>query len=217
MSFSYPIFLDITGKPCLVTGEGFEIPNKVVGLVRRGARVTYVHPTAHAAIRELADAGDIVWHARDFQPADLNDCFLVITDREDNATVFALAEERRVLCNAVDDPEYCRFSFGSLVSRGDLTLAISTNGIAPALAVRLRQRLERELGEEYAMLLTMLRELRPEISREIRDFDERKALWYRLVDSDALCLIRDGKIDDAWKLLSHLVHQAKQGQSPVVD
>ena len=211
MSFSYPIFLDITGKPCLVTGEGFEIPNKVMGLVKRGARVTYVNPTAHETIRQLAESGDVMWHARNFEPADLDDCFLVITDREDNADVFALAEGRRVLCNAVDDPEHCRFSFGSLVSRGDLSVAISTNGIAPALAVRLRQRLERELGEEYSALVTMLRELRPQISSGIQDFDERKTLWYRLIDSEALSLIRDGKIDQARKLLDDLIQEAKQG------
>ena len=78
---------------------------------------------------------------------------LVITDRDDNSTVFQLAEERNILCNAADDPEQCRFSFGSVVSRGDLTLGISTNGIAPALAVRLRERFEREFGDEYAQFL----------------------------------------------------------------
>src|SRR5690349_14257164 len=131
MNFRYPIFLDITGKKCLVCGEGFEIPAKVRILAARGALVRYVNPSAEDSIAELARQGKITWQARQFDPRDLEGCFLVITDQDENSEVFRLAEERNVLCNAVDDPEFCRFSFGSVVARDDLTIAISTNGIAP--------------------------------------------------------------------------------------
>ncbi|MFZ0593262.1 MAG: bifunctional precorrin-2 dehydrogenase/sirohydrochlorin ferrochelatase [Bryobacteraceae bacterium] len=208
MNFRYPVFLDVSGKRCLVTGEGFEIPGKVRTLVQRGAVVTYVNPRAEASIEQLVREGDVTWHAREFQPSDLDGCFLVITDRKDNSEIFRLAEERNVLCNAVDDPERCRFSFGSIVSRGDLMLAISTNGIAPALAVRLRERFEKELGEEYASLVEMLGELREEIASRITDFGARRELWYRLVDSGALSLVRQGQREDARRLLRELVEDA---------
>jgi len=122
--------------------------------------------------------------------------------------MFRLAEERNVLCNSVDDPEYCRFSFGSVVPRGDLTIAISTNGIAPALAVRLRERFEREIGEEYQRFLAMLGDLRAEVTRYVPDFSARRELWYRLVDSEALTLLRRGKEQEARALLRRLTDEA---------
>lgn len=211
MNFRYPIFLDVEGKRCLVTGEGFEIAAKIRMLVSRGARVTYVNPTADEAIAALAAEERITWHARNFQSTDLDECLLVITDLPDNAGIFGLAEERKILCNAVDDPAHCRFSFGSVVSRDDLTIAISTNGIAPALAMRLRERLEREVGEEYAQFVAILGELRPEITRSISKFEERKALWYRLLDSPALDAIRKGRPGEARQLLRSLLEEAKHG------
>jgi siroheme synthase-like protein len=209
-NFRYPVFLDVAGKHCLVTGEGFEIPAKVNTLAALGAAVRYVNPTAEVSIRDLAESGLIQWKARPFEPRDLDGCLLVITDCEDNEPVFRAAEERNVLCNAADDPEFCRFSFGSVVSRDDLTVAISTNGVAPALAVRLRERLERELGEEYAQFLKLLGDLRVEITESLSDFRERRALWYRIVDSEALAMMRRGETGKARQLVRALIDEGKR-------
>lgn len=171
--------------------------------------MVYVNPAAVESIANLASEGKLVWHRRGFDPGDLDSCFLVITDREDNSELFRNAEARGVLCNAADDPEHCRFTFGSVLSRGPLTIGISTNGAAPALAVRLRQRLEREIGEEYAAFTEMLGQLRGEIASSIRDFETRRKLWYELVDSDALSLIRNGDTRCARQLLRALIEEAK--------
>ena len=73
-----------------------------------------------------------------------------------NEVVFREAESRGVLCNAVDDPKHCHFYNGSIVQRGDLQIAISTNGKSPALAQRLRQELESQFGPEYELWLEWL-------------------------------------------------------------
>lgn len=216
MNFRYPVFLDISGKRCLVTGEGFEIPAKIQRLVDQSAIVTYVNPVAEDSIADLARNNRLAWHAREFINTDLDGCFLVIADTKRNAHIFELAEQRNVLCNAVDDPEFCRFSFGSIVSRGDLTIAISTNGIAPALAVRLRQRFEREFGSEYAVFLAMLSEVRAEITASVPDFETRKALWYRLIDSDALSLLGQGREYEARQLLRSLIDTTQQESARVI-
>ena len=205
MNFRYPIFLDLSGKKCLVVGEGYEVAAKVEGLVEASARVTYINPRAEVAIEAMAWAGLLEWEAREFQPADLQGCFLVISDLPDNSVIFQMAEEQGILYNSVDDPEYCRFSFGSLHRRGDLTIAISTNGYAPALAVRLKERLQREVGPEYAEFMRMLRDVRPQISSGIADFSMRRALWYRIVDSEILALLQTGDKDGAQNLLLRLV------------
>lgn len=205
MNFRYPIFLDLSGKKCLVAGEGPEIAFKVQALVGAQANVRYVNPHAEPAIETLAATGLIHWDAREFEPADLDDAFLVITDSADNARIFEMAEQRGILCNAVDDPEHCRFSFGSVHRQGDLTIAISTNGWAPAVAVRLKERLQREIGPEYAEFIEILKQLRPEVTARVSDFQRRRELWYRLVDSEALAMLSAGRFDDAAELVRQLM------------
>lgn len=193
MNFRYPVFLDLTGKKCLVTGEGYEVAFKVKNLVDCSAAVTYVNPQAEPAIEGLAAAGLLHWERRNFLSSDLDGCFLVLTDRDDNAEIFRMSEERSILCNSVDDPENCRFSFGSMHRQGDLTIAISTNGWAPAVAVRLKEWLQREIGPEYSELLSILKSVRPEITSGIADFAARRSLWYRIVDADFLPRLRTGQ------------------------
>ena len=213
MNFRFPIFLDLTGKKCLVTGAGYEVADKVKALVAAAAQVTYINPDAEMPIRLLAEAGLIRWEARGFQPSDLVDCFLVISDFKDNAEVFRLAEERQILCNAVDDPPHCRFSFGSVHRQGDLTIAISSNGVAPAVAVRIRQRLEREIGPEYGELLDLLKVLRPEIASRVLGFSARRSLWYRIVDSDVLVKLRRGRRAVASRAIRRMIEDAVNSTS----
>lgn len=201
--------MDLSGKRCLVTGEGHEAAAKVQALVDASATVTYVNPHAEPAIEAMAAAGSIRWLAREFEPQDLEGCFLVITDRDDNSPVFQLAEECGVLCNAVDDPEYCRFTFGSIHRQGDLTIAISTNGGAPALAVRLKERLQGKIGPEYGQLLDLLKEARPRITAAVADFAARRALWYRIVDSAVLGLLREGRRDEALRVLNQMIDETR--------
>ena len=208
MNFRFPVFLDLTGKNCLITGEGYEVPSKVQALVDASAIVTYIHPAADPQIEVLAAAGLVHWEQRAFEQDDLKNRFLVITDREDNAEIFRMAEEQRVLCNAVDDPTNCRFSFGAIHRQGELTIAISTNGWAPAVAVRLKQFLQREVGPEYAAFLELLKAIRPEITSRIADFGSRRDLWYCIVDSDVLNLLRNRQDEAASALIRRMVDEA---------
>jgi siroheme synthase-like protein len=156
-------------------------------------------------MQALRDAGARIEWKRHFDPADLSDCFLVITSLPDNSEVFRLCEERNILCNAVDDPEHCRFSFGSVHRDGDLSIAISTNGVAPALAVRLREQIQRTVGPEYGEFLALLKQVRAEIARRVPDFNARRELWYRIIDSDALQLLRSGQAPAARAFIEDLI------------
>ena len=208
MNFRYPVFLDLTAKKCLVTGEGNELTKKIKNLMDCGAHVIYVNPRAEAAIGSLAVDGSIEWRQRELVESDFDDCFLAITDCEDNGPIFEHARNRHVLCNAVDDPEHCHFSFGSVHRQGDLTIAVSTNGWAPALAVRLKEWLQREVGPEFGELVEILKELRPMITQSVQDFDARKKLWYRIVDSDALARLRAQDRTEAREKISQMVAEA---------
>lgn len=189
MNFRYPVFLDVSGKKCLIIGEGRELAAKAGALLDAGANVTRLNSGA-------------------LRPEHLDGCFLIITNQPDNAEVFRLAEERNILCNAVDDPARCRFSFGAVHRQGDLTIAISTNGQSPALAVRLKEQFQREIGPEYGDLLEVLTAVRAEIANRVPDFAARRELWYRLVDSDVLGLLRTGKRDAAVRVLREMIEAA---------
>src|SRR5690554_2105542 len=103
----------------------------------------------------------------------------------------ASAEARGILVNVVDDPPHCTFILPSVVRRGGMTVAISTGGASPALATRLRERLERDFGAEYERFVDLAGRIRPRIMDTIANPDERKRLWYQIVDSPVLELLRD--------------------------
>jgi siroheme synthase-like protein len=155
----FPIFVKLQGRLVVVVGGGEIAAGKIDGLLRAGARVRVVAPGVHKAFAEPIRNRKIEWVPRIFQADDLSDATLVIAATSApgvNASVFREAEARGILCNAVDDIENCHFYYGSIVQRGDLQIAISTNGKSPALAQRLRQELEQQFGPEYEVWLEWL-------------------------------------------------------------
>jgi precorrin-2 dehydrogenase / sirohydrochlorin ferrochelatase len=191
----YPVLLALAGRRCLVIGGGSIAEGKVAGLLEAEATITVVAPALSPALRELAVAGRIAHVPREYQPGDLDGAFLAIAaadDRAVNGLVWQEATQRNVLLNAVDDVPHCSFIAPAIVRRGDLIVSISTSGVAPALAVRLKEKLERELGPEYERFLLLARGWRARLAAGIHGFEQRKARWYELVDSNVLSLLRGG-------------------------
>jgi precorrin-2 dehydrogenase/sirohydrochlorin ferrochelatase len=193
----YPVFLTgLARRRCIVIGGGAEAERKVRGLLDSAAAVTVVSAEITAQLRTWADAGVIARIPRAYEPGDLQGAFLVIATGSDpriNQQIWQEAETIGALLNVADDAERSNFIAGSVLRQGPLTLAISTSGCAPALAVRLRERFEQEFGPEYAAFLELMRELRQPLAVCHPDFQERRACWYALIDSDILELLRDGK------------------------
>jgi len=149
----FPAFLKLKERPVLVVGGGSIATSKISGLVQAGARVTVVSPELSSRLAESVRNREIEWLPKYFEPGDLDGKILVLAAtslRDLNASVYREAEKRQVLCNAVDDVEHCHFYYGAIVQRGDLQIAISTNGKSPALAQLLRKELEQQFGPEYA-------------------------------------------------------------------
>jgi len=149
----FPAFLKLKDRPVLVVGGGSIAASKISGLVQAGARVTVVSPELSSQLAESVRNREIEWLPRRFEPDDLDGKFLVLAAtslRDLNASVYHEADKRQVLCNAVDDIDHCHFYYGSIVQRGDLQIAVSTNGKSPALAQLLRKELEQQFGPEYA-------------------------------------------------------------------
>ena len=213
MSF-YPAFLNLRGRRCVVVGGGAVAEQKVVGLLEAGARVTVASPDLTWKLEDLAATGAIEVRRRSYQRGDLEGALLAIAatdDRSVNAAVWAEAEERGILLNAVDDLQHCSFIAPAVHRSGDIAVAISTAGKSPALAVRLRERVARLIGQEEAQFLDLLGELRPEVAARVGDPKVRTRLWYQIVDSDAVEYLRRGDVAGARRRIGELVERAASG------
>src|SRR5574341_652322 len=139
----YPAFLDLRGRRVVVVGGGAIAEQKVLALVAAGARVLVVSPTVTTRLRDLVHQGDVQLCLRCYRPGDLAGAFLAIAATDDGAAnrdVWTQAERRGIPLNAVDDLPHCSFIAPSVHRRGAVTIAVSTAGTSPALAVRLRER-----------------------------------------------------------------------------
>src|SRR5580658_8384083 len=178
-----PIFLKLDGRPGLLVGAGTVALDKIGSLLKTGIRLRVVAPEAHEQIRLLAAQGKLEWIERSFDLADLDGNFLVIAatdDPEVNAAVYQGALDRNILCNSVDDIPNCDFFFGSVVSRGDLQIAISTAGESPAFAQRLRREIDAQLPADLGPWLANLGQLRREVLTTQPRSEERKLLLHEL-------------------------------------
>lgn len=142
----FPVFLKLANRPVLLVGGGEVAAAKLAGLRRAGARVTVVAPRVRP---EMAGHGVKVVQRR-FQAADLAGQWFVISAATPavNRQVARAAERRRLFVNAVDDPAHASAYLGGVCRRAGVTVAVSTDGHAPALAGLLREGLEAVLPDD---------------------------------------------------------------------
>src|SRR5437660_5109638 len=209
MTAFYPVFLDLRGRRAVVIGGDAVAEQKVRGLVAAGAHVTLVSPDVTPALTDLGRRGAIELRRRGYHDGDLAGAWLAIAavNRTVNAAVGAEAERLGVPLNAVDDLEHSSFIAPAIHREGDITVAVSTGGKSPALAVRLRQRVARLVGRAEARLCALLGELRPELAERVPDARARTALWYEIVDSDVIEFVRRGDIDGARGRIEELISE----------
>ena len=158
----FPAFLKLTGRRVVVVGGGPVATSKLRGLLDVGAAVTVVAPEVTGDII----ASRVPIRRRRFEPADLDDAWLVVAAAPPavNREVAEAAEHRQVFVNAVDDPTNASLYLGGVFRRGGVTVAISTDGHAPALAGLIRQALEALLPE-------------PEVERWMATARVQRAAW----------------------------------------
>ena len=189
MSSLFPMLVKLEGKRCLVVGAGKVGEPKIGGLIDTGACVHVIALEATEAVQEWAKAGKITLELRAFAAGDLEGTFLAVVataSRALNGSIYREAQRRGVLCNVVDVPEYCDFYYPAVVRRGDLQIAISTNGRSPSLSQKLRQQLERQFGPGYAQWVAELGETRKLVLASDLDPKRKSDLLHSLASREAL-------------------------------
>jgi uroporphyrin-III C-methyltransferase/precorrin-2 dehydrogenase/sirohydrochlorin ferrochelatase len=187
MNTLLPVFLNLRRRPALVVGGGPAAEQKVRVLLGAGARVTVIAERPSGAIETLAEEGTLTVHRREYRRGDV-DSYAVVIGATDDPSVQRLisedARERNIPVNIVDTPDLCTFFLSSVFHRGDLKIAVSTNGRSPTLGKIIREAIANEFAHGYPEILETVGELRPDILRTLPDFESRKKLYEELVRSE---------------------------------
>jgi len=204
----YPVYLNLKGRRVVVVGGGEVAERKVESLLPCEASVVVISPNVTSWLSALFDQKRIEWRARPYMKGDCGRAALVFSatdDAEVNRAVYAEATALGIFVNTADQPELCSFIMPAVVRRGDIGIAISTSGTSPALAARLRRKISRVIGPEYAQFSRLMVRARREIRLRVASERERKELHYRIIDSDIIKLLRSNDREGAERRLREMI------------
>jgi len=205
-----PIVLDLRKKKCLVVGGGNVALRKVKTLLLCGARIHIVSPTLCHGLREIVENGEVLYEDLYYQSCLLDDVFLVISSTDDSELNRIVAKDcfsRNILVNTSDDPSLCSFFFPSVVSRGPLSIAVSTEGRSPAFARLVREHIEELFGDDHGEFLEFLGGIRPRVVQSVPEPKKRKELFLRLAGREFYELFQNVTEKELEKRVSELIDQ----------
>lgn len=204
----YPVFLNVKERRCAVIGGGAIAERKVQGLLECGALVTVISPQLTVVLGDLASRGLVNWKAREYKAGDLKGAFLAVaaTDNpEVHKDVAREAERLGVLLNVIDATDLCTYITPAVVRRGEVSVAISTGGLSPALARRLREEMEESPILRWADLADMVSEVRLTLHQKgVRPNPDR---WQRCMDGELLELFHSGRQLEAKERLLRMLQE----------
>jgi uroporphyrin-III C-methyltransferase/precorrin-2 dehydrogenase/sirohydrochlorin ferrochelatase len=207
----FPLFLKVTGRPCLVVGGGKVAARKIQLLQRAGALVTVVSPRSCDEVLAYANAGSVNYIHRDFQDEDLNDMVLVIAatdNRSVNRHVAELADRQRIPVNVVDSPDSGSFIVPSMVDRSPVQVAVTTGGSSPVLARLLRARLESFIPAAYGRLARLVDDYRQSVKTRFSNTAQRRYFWDTVLQGRVAELLFAGQEDKARLAMEQAIDEA---------
>lgn len=181
----YPIFLELSGRRVVVIGGGAVAVRKAQALLAAGARLVVVAERIDNMPTALCRDKNAELIKSKYSKDYLAEALLAIAATNNhklNRRIYKDCQELEVLCNVVDEPELCDFFVPAVVKRGDLQIAVGTEGHCPAYAGHIRKKLEKIFTEEHGQFLAELETLRKQIIKDVSEPAERKALLGKLAD-----------------------------------
>ena len=181
----YPIFLELSGRRVVVIGAGAVAARKAKSLLDAGARLVIVADKIDDVLTSLCQGTNAELIKSKYSKDYLTGAVLAIAatgDRQLNRRIYKDCQELEILCNVVDEPQLCDFFVPAVVKRGDLQIAVCTEGHSPAYAGHIRKKLEQTFTDKHGEFLAELKTLRKRIIKDVSDPTDRKALLGQLVD-----------------------------------
>jgi len=210
----YPIFLELDGRRVVLIGGGAVATRKAGALLAAGARLVVVAEQFDEALVALCQKGNAQLIKSSYFKNYLVGASLVIAATNDpaiNEQIYEDCQDLEILCNVVDDPELCDFFVPAVVKRGDLQIAIGTEGHCPAYAGYLRKKLEQIFTEKHGQFVTELETIRKDIIEDVPDTSDRRALLEQLSDDESFEYFAENG-PDMWR--SRAEEIAKKYQTP---
>lgn len=170
-----PMMVDLENRTAVIIGGGRVAFKRAKLLVDHGACITIISPSIIDELNQILRCCHIAWKRKEFEPTDLSGAFLVViatNNKEENDRIAASASEVPLL-NRADGGEGGNLHFPGYVSRGKMTVAVSTGGASPMLASRITRRLEKEFPTDYGDYIDFLYECRhylkqSDLSKEVQ-------------------------------------------------
>ena len=185
----YPVYLDVKERCCVIVGGGPIAEGKIAALLECGAQIRMISPEVTDEVQDMADTGALRLEKREYRDGDLEGAFIAIAATDDTSLSRRIAKEageRNVPLNVADVTHLCTFIAPAVVRRGEVTAAISTGGLSPALARKLRVELQASPALDYADMAPMLSEVRLELRQEGTAVDADH--WQSCLNRDILAL-----------------------------
>ncbi len=184
----YPIFLEMAGRRAVVVGAGPVAIRKAQVLLDAGARLVIVSDAVDEILISRFKYANAEFIKSKYSKNYLAGAVLVIAATNKpkvNEQIYKDCQKIEILCNVVDDPLHCDFFVPAVVKRGDLHIAVSTEGNCPAYAGHIKKKLEAIFTENHGRFLDELEQIRKHIIENVSDPADRKILLGRLVDDDS--------------------------------
>ncbi len=201
----YPIFLELGGRRVVLVGGGVVAVRKADVLLKAGARLVVVADHVDDVLTNLCNQYSAELIRSKYAKEYLGEAVLVVAATNDetvNEQIYGDCQTLGILCNVVDDPPRCDFFVPAVVKRGDLQIAIGTEGNCPAYAGHLRKKLEAMFTEEHGRFLAELEQMRHKIIEAVADPADRKTLIGGLVDDASLEYFKTNGAE-AWRQRAH--------------
>jgi precorrin-2 dehydrogenase len=199
----YPIYLELVGKPTVVIGAGAVAARKVRSLCDAGAKVAVIAKAVKDDFVQYCKGLDYELITESYSKDCLKGAVIAIASTNDeglNREIYNDCRSLGVLCNVVDVPELCDFYVPATVKRGDLQIAISTDGHCPAYAAFLRRKLENIFTEDHGRFLAELDLIRTDVIEKLQSEDRRPVLEELVNDESFDCFIKQG--DEKWRQMA---------------
>lgn len=204
----YPAFINLREKQCVVVGGGKVAERKVLALIRSGAEVKVISPAITGILEKCKQEGRIRQIKRNYKKGDLKDAFLVIAATSDKMLNRRVSDEAPFLVNVVDMPEIANFIVPSVISRGALTIAISTSGKSPAAARAIRKEIELQYGSDFSLFLDFLGDVRKNAMKKISDKKTRERFLKDIASQKILGILRENGFVSAKEIIINKMHGA---------
>jgi len=208
----YPMFVDMRDKLVLVIGQYRVLEFKMQKLLEAGAKIKYISEFLPENLQHEVDTGKVEYSNEQFNPGFLDNVWLVIAGCDDDelkAKIKSETEQRKIYCNFVDEAPISSFISPTVISKGDITIAVSTKGKSPALNRRLKKMISETIGDEYVILADLLGKIRPLVIKHISGQANRAEFFEKLLDDPKIfTMIKSSQISEAEKYMRTIVQQA---------